>query len=183
MGRVVKPGEFYRHFKGNLYQIMAVAQHSETGEQMVVYQALYGTFAVYVRPYEDFVSEVDHEKYPDVVQRYRFMRVEPTDAGEEKACSAAEEGQIWRPAAVEDGDGRTESMEPNPDFLRFLDADSCEERVTCLKRLARTATQQEMDSIFLVLDMKPERGSIEEQAWAAIRFLNMQRRYDGGHLR
>ena len=76
MERTVVPGEFYRHFKDKLYQIVAVARHWETGDQMVVYQALYGDYKTYVRPLSMFVSQVDREKYPDAGQRWRFERID-----------------------------------------------------------------------------------------------------------
>ena len=62
----------YRHFKGKYYLVEGIANHSETGEQMVVYRHLYGDKSLCVRPLDMFLSEVDHSKYPDVKQRYRF---------------------------------------------------------------------------------------------------------------
>lgn len=62
----------YRHFKGDYYILIDVAEHTETGEKMVIYRSLYEGAKLYARPYDIFFSEVDREKYPDVEQKYRF---------------------------------------------------------------------------------------------------------------
>lgn len=76
---IPKQFEIYRHFKGNYYKIIAVGHHSETEEKLVVYYDLSGENSTIndpcIRPLDMFMSEVDHEKYPDVKQKYRFEKV------------------------------------------------------------------------------------------------------------
>ena len=68
----IKINGIYKHFKGDYYLLVDIAKHSETGEEYVVYRKLYDDCALWVRPLDMFMEEVDHEKYPDVEQKYRF---------------------------------------------------------------------------------------------------------------
>ena len=83
-GRDIQVGDIVRHFKREwvspatseyLYKVLAFARHTETGERLVIYQALYAPFKVCARPYDMFMSEVDREKYTDVKQRFRFEKI------------------------------------------------------------------------------------------------------------
>lgn len=62
----------YKHFKGDYYLVEDIAKYSETGEDVVIYRKLYEDGALWVRPKDMFLEEVDHKKYPDVKQKYRF---------------------------------------------------------------------------------------------------------------
>ncbi len=70
--RTLKIHGVYRHYKNKYYVVEDVAEHTETGEKLVIYRALYGENKLWARPYDMFLSEVDHEKYPDVKQKWRF---------------------------------------------------------------------------------------------------------------
>ena len=68
----IKLKRVYKHFKGNYYLVEDIAKHSETGEDYVVYRELYGNGGLWIRPIAMFLEEVDHDKYPDANQKYRF---------------------------------------------------------------------------------------------------------------
>ena len=163
MDRTPKPGELYRHFKNKLYQIVTVATHSETGEKLVIYQALYDNFGVYARPLDMFVSEVDHEKYPDVKQKYRFERITPqtkqtdtqvkSEAVRQSATKMPEAGSVQvqtSKAQVADAD---DDQAPNPQLIKFLDADTLEEKYNILVSMSDTITDRLLDDMAVVMDV------------------------------
>ena len=163
MDRTPKPGELYRHFKNKLYQIVTVATLSETGEKLVIYQALYDNFGVYARPLDMFVSEVDHEKYPDVKQKYRFERITPqtkqtdtqvkSEAVRQSAAKMPEAGSVQvqtSKAQVADAD---DDQAPNPQLIKFLDADTLEEKYNILVSMSDTITDRLLDDMAVVMDV------------------------------
>ncbi len=81
MERTVKVGKKYRHFKGKTYKVLLVALDSESDKtlpprKIVIYEALYGDNLVWARDYDMFLSEVDHKKYPEITQKYRFEEID-----------------------------------------------------------------------------------------------------------
>ncbi len=176
MREIPVPGTFYKHFKNGLYQIVAVAQHTETGEQMVVYQALYGDFRVYARPMELFLSPVDRAKYPGAQQQWRFEQVVLQDSGR-----------------AEQAPGPVRTSQPVPErprvrsgeLERFLEASGPQEQLEILAQLEGRISQPELDCICLSLDMEQEPAdrSMEEQLEDIRRFIRLRQRFDGSRLR
>ena len=160
MAFIPKPQEIYRHFKGNLYQVTAVAEHTETGELLVIYQALYGAYKVYARPLAMFVSEVDHEKYPAAEQKYRFEKVKlQEEATPQEAVKVSQE--TTQPQATAQPQGTSESEEQaNPFLLRFLDADTYEEKYKILNEMENDITDRLINDFSVVLDVVIPEGDL-----------------------
>ena len=140
-----RSGDLYRHFKNKLYQIVAIANHSETGERLVIYQALYGDFGVYARPLAMFLSEVDHEKYPQVTQIYRFEKVEPSGTQGALGGSVQAGAQTMTAEAADVTGGAESSMyvkegaqaDKQALVLSFLDAETYEDKLNILRGMKK----------------------------------------------
>lgn len=187
MDRLPKQGEFYRHFKNRMYQVLQIATHTETGEKLVIYQALYGDYGIYARPLEQFAGPVDHEKYPAVVQKYRFERVFFDTGGQKEtggritSCEAFPETSYGAPCEAA-GDEKPLS----PLVLEFLDTQTYEEKLSVLDRMKGKIDQRDLDSLYLVLDLTPSREADEtqeRQLEGLKQYVRMQQRYDASRLR
>ena len=183
-------GEFYRHFKGNLYQIIGVAKHSETGEKMVVYQALYGDYSLYARPLAMFMSPVDKAKYPEVTKEYRFEKVVPGveffKAEENEGTDIVTEkgnDNVKNEVKEEESSGDDEEN-VREEILRFLDAEGAGEKLEVLRELRKNMDENLLTTIELSMDLLPnERESMERRYELVEQTLEKRVRFEGGRLR
>lgn len=195
-----RPQEIYRHFKGGLYQIITLAKHSQTGETLVIYQALYEDFAVYARELSEFLSETEHEKYPSAIQKYRFEKTEQQKADALGQEAGKQEDTEWKKKAseatvepVEKADpGRMdiaaeaqteETINIDPLVMEFLDADSYEERLNILAALHCRITDEMINTMSVAVDVEINEGDIEERYEALKTCLVTLEKYECNRLR
>ena len=183
MERTIEIGKTYKHFKGNLYSLEDVIYHSETGEKMVVYQALYGDFRTYVRPYEMFVSEVDREKYPKVAQKYRFELIKSENFGntEAKPEKSEEAERVEEAVAVCEPDPELAGV--NPDLLAFLDLDTLAEKLEMLRDLRKRMDDHLLDSIAASLDIVVDDGPLPQRYQEVLNCLETMEHFECSRFR
>lgn len=201
-----RPGEKYLHFKNKLYQIIALAQHADTDEKFIVYQALYGTFETYVKPYAMFVSPVDREKYPDVKQKYCFQWVEFRKAETSKVKSS-EKTEQTKKQPVRPEQPRRQPVKPEPPkkqpvrpedlrqeasrpgmsvedkMMAFFDADTIEEKYRILLDMRDDITDRMINNMAVVLDVVIEEGPLDIRYEELKACLRTMQRYECNRLR
>lgn len=203
------PGMFYRHFKGNIYQIRELAKDSETAEDMVIYQGMYPPFQVWVRPLSMFLDRVDQDKYPECRQQYRFESVvfqntSQRDVMQESGVANTTDSvsrQEMDPAAelVSDRELRKILMNDQGEklltgrmadeeiarrgFLALLDADTYREKRQILVGLREYLNELYLNNLAAALDIVLEEGSSQEHYDTLLHCLETYEKYEGGRLR
>ena len=195
MSFIPKPHEIYKHFKGNLYQITAVAEHTATGEKLVVYQALYGDFKTYARPLSMFTERLSREKYPDAGQEFRFELQGPDGDRQKRETQAAseveeKEASDTKLSDTESSDTKSPDMELSdaeavldPLLLEFLDADTYEQRLNILAGLHHRITDEMITTMGIACDVEVESGDVEERYESLKACLLMLERYECNRIR
>ena len=196
MARQLVIGGFYRHFKDKLYQVKGTAIHSETKEKMVIYQGLYGSYEMYVRPYDMFLSEVDHIKYPDVVQKYRFELIdiktgksleadyeENNQNMESEKSEELEELEELEESKESKESEESEESEEDSKLIRFLDAYDYKEKLDILTSMRGELNDGLIDIMAESIEVAVPEGDITYRYNSLRKCLMAHTKYEGLRLR
>lgn len=168
-------GELYRHFKGGLYRIVTIAQHTETSEGLVIYRSEEDPSKVWARPVVNFLSPVDKVKYPDATQDMRFEKVVP---GQESKAS-----QPATQAAPEVKAQTSETEGLDPEVEDFLDAKSSADRLHILSSLNHRLTDEMLITMATACDVELPEGDIRTKYQSLRESLLILGKYEGERLR
>ena len=195
MEKIPQPNEIYQHFKGNLYRVVTLAKHADTGERMVIYQALYGDFEIWARPLREFTGRVDERKHPEAAGRQRFTLLPqimgqdglnppaasdlPEDAAG-RALSAAGAEEASGPAAPPSGE---EEPALDPMLMAFVDADSNEEKLAIFTDMRGRITDDMLTTMAVALDIDLKEGELMERYEELKNCIVMLEKYECNRLR
>ena len=183
--RLPKPGEIYRHYTDKLYQIIVIATHTETGEKLVVHQALFGNFEILVKPMVLFLKKVDPVQYPEVQQQFEFE------------LHRKEEIVLEVPLSTKVNDMNAETIEVNDQvkessisegsvnviLLDFLDAESYQKKLEILSCNRKHMDDRLINDMAVSLDCTVNEGPIEERIQGLMSCLQAMSRFENSRLR
>lgn len=198
--QIPKSFEIYRHFKGNLYQILNIATHSETKETLVIYQALYGDFGIYARPLDMFLSEVERAKYPDAKEKYRFTKINPTtnqlaptyskpvssilnNSATVQANTSNNSEQIITSDTAEAVNEENVLQRAQELFIEFLDEDDFIKKRNILKAISGIATESMINNMAASLDLVASGTSRDSDIKMIDDYIRARIHFDGVRLR
>lgn len=194
-------GQIYKHFKGNLYKVLAVAVHTESEEKLVVYQSVENPDRVFARPLEMFMSDIDRFRYPLIRAKYRFTLVsEPEEEtnGEETKEEEIKEETLNEDTKEEDvKDEETEEQSDDdsavykdngelvidPYVEGVLDEKEFSKKIEFFEMLRGKCTEEMLTTIAISLDIQLQEGSIEDKYSQILRTLKMHEKYETSRLR
>lgn len=179
-----KTGELYTHVKGGLYQIVTSAEHADTGETLVIYQALYPPFQTYARPEAQFTSQIDPGSYPKTEQRYLFQLTAPTADGNGRVPEVGLDPQAGHPGAEKDRLAPLpKKLSAEEKLMAFFDADSMEEKYQILLGMEDDVTDRMINNMAVVLDVVINEGPLEQRYEELKRCIRTFQKYENTRLR
>ncbi len=162
--RVPKTGEVYRHFKGNDYRIVTLAEDTETGETLVIYQALYGEGKIFARELHLFLETIDKNRYPGATQEHRFEIVKDADACVDEGAVCRDTSGIG-PEEIAMAKEEVDEGSLHPMLLAFLDAGTYEERLDILGLMhsRKVLTEDMLKTMAIAVDLNLADGDLEDK--------------------
>ena len=189
-------GQIYKHFKGNLYKVLAVAVHTESEEKLVVYQSVENPDRVFARPLEMFMSDIDRFRYPLIRAKYRFTLVsepeEETNGEETKEETPNEdtkEEDVKDEETEEQSDDDSAVYKDNGELVidpyveGVLDEKEFSKKIEFFEMLRGKCTEDMLTTIAISLDIQLQEGSIEDKYSQILRTLKMHEKYETSRLR
>ncbi|MBR4575528.1 MAG: DUF1653 domain-containing protein [Lachnospiraceae bacterium] len=164
MRELPRPGQVYRHFKGNIYRIITLADHSETGETLVIYKRDDDEQKAYARPLDMFMSAVDKKKYPDAKDKYRFTLCDDDPLSELDIDAVHSESGL------------------NPLLEAFLDADNATDRLERFYDMRNAADDTMLGYVAASLDIEVSGDTVEKYS-EILNVLKAKEKYESNRLR
>ena len=195
--QIPKVGEIYKHFKGNLYQVVTIAVHTETSDKLVVYKSIENPERVFARPVDMFMSKVDRLKYPFVRAKYRFTlmveagdeeKIEKTEATELSEDNEKEKEEVVNEKQDECADDtavykKDGELVIDPIIEAILDEKEFTKKIENFELLRGKCTDEMLTTLAISLDIQLSEGTVEEKYADILKTLRMHEKYESARLR